>query len=55
KAEEWSRYYTSGPHLAGANYSQAEWTRDRWEEFGRFHPEEVEEWERLGYHLQGLS
>ncbi|KAF4419455.1 glutamate carboxypeptidase II [Fusarium acutatum] len=34
KAEEWSRYYTSGPHLAGANYSQAEWTRDRWEEFG---------------------
>lgn len=22
KAEEWSRYYTSGPHLAGANYSQ---------------------------------
>ncbi|KAF4465742.1 glutamate carboxypeptidase II [Fusarium albosuccineum] len=34
KAEKWSRYYTSGPHLAGANYSQAEWTRDRWEEFG---------------------
>ncbi|KAM5355516.1 hypothetical protein ACJ41O_002162 [Fusarium nematophilum] len=34
KAEEWSRYYTSGPHLAGANYSQAEWTRDRWEEWG---------------------
>lgn len=34
KAEEWSRYYTSGPHLAGKNYSQAEWTRDRWEEFG---------------------
>lgn len=23
KAEEWSRYYTSGPHLAGKNYSQA--------------------------------
>ncbi len=22
KAEEWSRYYTSGPHLAGKNYSQ---------------------------------
>ncbi|KAF4976635.1 hypothetical protein FZEAL_6728 [Fusarium zealandicum] len=34
KAEEWSRYYTSGPHLAGANYSQAEWTRDRWSEWG---------------------
>uniref|UniRef100_L2FB14 Glutamate carboxypeptidase 2 n=1 Tax=Colletotrichum fructicola (strain Nara gc5) TaxID=1213859 RepID=L2FB14_COLFN len=23
KAEEWSRYYTAGPHLAGQNYSQA--------------------------------
>jgi N-acetylated-alpha-linked acidic dipeptidase len=34
KAEEWSKYYTSGPHLAGKNLSQAEWTRDRWEEFG---------------------
>lgn len=22
KAEEWSRYYTAGPHLAGQNYSQ---------------------------------
>lgn len=22
KAEEWSRYYTSGPHLAGKNISQ---------------------------------
>jgi N-acetylated-alpha-linked acidic dipeptidase len=22
KAEEWSRYYTAGPHLAGKNYSQ---------------------------------
>jgi N-acetylated-alpha-linked acidic dipeptidase len=22
KAEEWSRYYTSGPHLAGKNLSQ---------------------------------
>lgn len=31
---EWSKYYTSGPHLAGKNLSQAEWTRDRWEEFG---------------------
>ncbi|KAK3394368.1 hypothetical protein B0H63DRAFT_460740 [Podospora didyma] len=34
KAEEWSRYYTAGPHLAGKNLSQAEWTRDKWEEFG---------------------
>lgn len=29
KAEEWSRYYTSGPHLAGANYSQVR-THNRW-------------------------
>jgi N-acetylated-alpha-linked acidic dipeptidase len=34
KAQEWSRYYTAGPHLAGKNYSQAEWTKERWEEFG---------------------
>lgn len=34
KAKEWSQYYTAGPHLAGKNLSQAEWTRDRWEEFG---------------------
>lgn len=34
KAKEWSQYYTSGPHLAGKNYSQAAWTRDRFEEFG---------------------
>jgi N-acetylated-alpha-linked acidic dipeptidase len=33
-AEKWSSYYTSGNHLAGLNKSQAEWTRDRWEEFG---------------------
>lgn len=33
-AREWSSYYTSGPHLAGANYSQAAWTKDRWQEFG---------------------
>jgi N-acetylated-alpha-linked acidic dipeptidase len=32
--KEWSQYYTSGPHLAGKNLSQAEWTRDRWVEFG---------------------
>jgi N-acetylated-alpha-linked acidic dipeptidase len=34
KAKEWSSYYTSGPHLAGKNLSQALWTRDRWDEFG---------------------
>ncbi|ETS81812.1 hypothetical protein PFICI_06814 [Pestalotiopsis fici W106-1] len=34
KAGEWSKYYTSGPHLAGKNLSQAEWTRDRWNEWG---------------------
>ena len=34
KAKEWSAYYTSGPHLAGKNLSQAEWTRDKWKEFG---------------------
>ncbi|KAH6900016.1 hypothetical protein B0T10DRAFT_554565 [Thelonectria olida] len=34
KAKEWSHYYTSGAHLAGQNYSQAEWTRDRWAEWG---------------------
>jgi N-acetylated-alpha-linked acidic dipeptidase len=34
KAREWSQYYTAGPHLAGKNLSQAEWTRDRWEEWG---------------------
>ncbi|KAL6704476.1 hypothetical protein ACN47E_008220 [Coniothyrium glycines] len=34
QAREWSKYYTSGPHLAGKNFSQALWTRERWEEFG---------------------
>ncbi|KAI1384016.1 Zn-dependent exopeptidase [Hypoxylon trugodes] len=34
RAAEWSKYYTSGPHLAGKNLSQAEWTRDRWNEWG---------------------
>lgn len=31
---EWSFYYTNGPHLGGKNYSQAEWTRDKWSENG---------------------
>ncbi|KAK3080499.1 hypothetical protein LTS18_000773, partial [Coniosporium uncinatum] len=34
QAEQWSRYYASGPHLAGKNLSQALWTRDRWQEWG---------------------
>lgn len=34
KAEEWSYYYTSGPHLAGKNYSMAEWTMNKWKDFG---------------------
>jgi N-acetylated-alpha-linked acidic dipeptidase len=34
KAEEWSKYYTEGAHLAGQNYSQALWTKEKWEEFG---------------------
>jgi N-acetylated-alpha-linked acidic dipeptidase len=42
KAREWSHYYTSGAHLAGKNLSQAEWTRDKWLEFGIHHAEIVE-------------
>lgn len=34
KAREWSQYYTAGPHLAGKNFSQALWTRERWQDFG---------------------
>lgn len=34
RAREWSRYFTSGPHLAGKNYSQALWTQKRLTEFG---------------------
>ncbi|KAJ0162306.1 putative glutamate carboxypeptidase [Colletotrichum tanaceti] len=34
KAEEWSKYYTAGPHLAGQNYSQALWTKEKWESWG---------------------
>lgn len=33
-AMQWSRYYTSGPHLAGKNYSQALSTKQKWEEWG---------------------
>ena len=41
KAREWSKYYTAGPHLCGQNLSQAEWTRDKWSEFGIPHTEIV--------------
>lgn len=34
RAKEWSRYYTSGPHLGGKNYSQALWTKGKFEELG---------------------
>ncbi|KLJ12592.1 glutamate carboxypeptidase II [Blastomyces silverae] len=34
KAKEWSKYYTSGPHLAGKNLSQAIWTQEKWQEYG---------------------
>lgn len=34
QAREWSEYYTSGPHLAGKNLSQALWTRQKWQDFG---------------------
>ena len=34
KAREWSKYYTSAPHLAGQNLTMANWTRDRWQEWG---------------------
>lgn len=34
KAKAWSEYYTAGPHLMGQNLSQAEWTADRWSEWG---------------------
>jgi N-acetylated-alpha-linked acidic dipeptidase len=34
RIRESSRYYTSGPHLAGKNYSQALWTQKLWKELG---------------------
>lgn len=41
KAQQSSRYYASGPHLAGKNRSQAVWTKERWQEFGVDHAEIV--------------
>ena len=34
KARGWSKYYTAGPHLCGKNLSQAEWTKEKWLDFG---------------------
>jgi len=34
RIRDYSRYYTEGPHLAGKNKSQAEYTRDLWKSFG---------------------
>ncbi|KAK4181755.1 putative vacuolar protein sorting-associated protein 70 [Triangularia setosa] len=34
RAMQWSHYYTSGPHLAGKNYSQALLTKQRWADWG---------------------
>ncbi|KAK6539299.1 hypothetical protein TWF694_009532 [Orbilia ellipsospora] len=34
KAKQWSKYYSSGPHLAGKNHTQAVWTKEKWESYG---------------------
>ncbi|KAI1941916.1 hypothetical protein LOZ58_003863 [Ophidiomyces ophidiicola] len=31
---DWSYYYTHGAHVAGQNRSMAQWTADKWSEFG---------------------
>ncbi|KAH7090360.1 N-acetylated-alpha-linked acidic dipeptidase-like protein 2 [Paraphoma chrysanthemicola] len=31
---EWSYYYTHGDHIAGRNESMAQWTADKWSEYG---------------------
>lgn len=32
--QSFTRYYATGAHLAGKNYSQAVWTKQKWEEYG---------------------
>ena len=32
--ESWSYYYTHGLHMAGTNKSMAQWTANRWNEYG---------------------
>ncbi|KAK4195101.1 hypothetical protein QBC40DRAFT_212200 [Triangularia verruculosa] len=34
QAMQWSYFYTSGPHLAGKNYTQALLTQQKWKEWG---------------------
>ncbi|EPS42499.1 hypothetical protein H072_3508 [Dactylellina haptotyla CBS 200.50] len=34
KVKQWSKYYSSGTHIAGKNYSQAVWTKEKWESYG---------------------
>jgi N-acetylated-alpha-linked acidic dipeptidase len=34
QARESSKYYASGPHLAGKNLSQALWTMEKWQSYG---------------------
>jgi N-acetylated-alpha-linked acidic dipeptidase len=31
---DWSYYYTHGNHIAGLNESMAQWTADKWAEYG---------------------
>ncbi|OBA20888.1 Zn-dependent exopeptidase [Metschnikowia bicuspidata var. bicuspidata NRRL YB-4993] len=33
-AAEWSRKYTSEPHLPGTNFGLAQWTKDKFDEYG---------------------
>ncbi|EXJ79078.1 hypothetical protein A1O3_08579 [Capronia epimyces CBS 606.96] len=46
--ETWSYYYTHGLHLAGTNKTIAQWTADRWNEFG-FSAKLVEYYTYLNY------
>ncbi|KAK9456840.1 hypothetical protein V1511DRAFT_495453 [Dipodascopsis uninucleata] len=48
---EWSHYYTSGAHLAGQNRSQAEWTAQKFREYG-FKTEIAEYHTYLNYPLE---
>lgn len=34
KAQDWSAFYTSEPHLPGQGQHQAEWTKSQWDNFG---------------------
>ncbi|KAH7116693.1 N-acetylated-alpha-linked acidic dipeptidase-like protein 2 [Dendryphion nanum] len=45
---QWSYYYTHGDHIAGRNRSQAQWTADKWTEYG-FTSRLDEYWVYLNY------